>query len=141
MEPTLEQRIAELAAQEPAFAPEAYSFVTEAVTYTGKMLRQKEKREGKAGAHRHMSALELLIGARQYAHEEFGAVAGSVLAEWGIVTARDFGRIVYLLIGAEVLAASPEDDPRDFEIDFDFAGEGSAAAEAESPRLLPFLDI
>ena len=141
MEPTLEQRIAELAAKEPAFASEAYSFVTEAVTYTGKILRQKEKREGKSGSRRHLSALELLHGARDYAREEFGAVAGNVLTEWGITTAADFGRVVYLLIDAGVLAASPEDDPRDFEIDFDFAGEGSSADAVPPPRLLPFLDI
>ena len=141
MEPTLEQRIAELAAKEPSFAPEAYFFVLEAVTYTGKLLRRKEKREGKAASRRHLSAWELLDGAREYAREEFGAVAGNVLAEWGITTAADFGRVVYLLIDAGELAASPEDDPRDFEIDFDFTGGNSASAAPPPPRLLPFLDI
>ena len=145
MEPTLEQRITELTAKEPAFAPDAYSFVAEAVTYTAKQLREKEKREGKPGAapsRRHLSALELLHGARDCAREEFGAVAGNVLREWGIVTARDFGRVVYLLIDAGVLSASPEDDPRDFEIDFDLTGGGDAAdAAPPPPRLLPFLDI
>lgn len=139
MEPAPEQKIAEIAAKGPAFAPEAYSFVAEAVSYTGKMLRRKEKSDGKPGFRRHMSALELLRGAREYAREEFGAVAGCVLAEWGISAAADFGRVVYLLIEGGVLAASPEDDPRDFEIDFDLAGEGST--DAVAPRLLPFLDI
>ena len=145
MEPTLEYRIAELVAKEPAFTAEAYSFVTETVTYTAKQFREKAKREGREGtvpARRHLSALELLHGARDYAREEFGAVAGNVLREWGIVTARDFGRVVYLLIDAGVLAASPEDDPRDFEIDFDLTGSGNAGSAAPPPpRLLPFLDI
>lgn len=144
MEPTLEYRIAELAAKEPSFAAEAYSFVTEAVTYTAKQIREKAKREGREGAapvRRHLSALELLHGARDYAREEFGAVAGNVLREWGIGSARDFGRIVYLLIDAGILAASPEDDPRDFEVDFDLASGGDAGPAAPPPRLLPFLDI
>ena len=43
---------------------------------------------------------------------------------------------------AFTLAASPEDDPRDFEVDFDLTGEGGAAdAAPPPPRLLPFLDI
>ena len=143
MEKSLELKIAEIAARENAFDPEAYRFVAEAVTYTGNELRKKERRASlrseELPERRHLSALELLTGAREFARKQFGAVAGCVLEEWGIVSAADFGRIVYLLIGAEVLAASPQDDPRDFEIDFDFSGPRGAQS-IEAPKL-PKLDL
>ena len=41
-----------------------------------------------------------------------------MLDEWGIHEAADVGSIVYSLIGAELLSASQDDLPEEFEIDF-----------------------
>ena len=70
--------------------------------------------------HRHVSALELLKGAGELAQQEYGAVARQVMQEFGLFRASDVGKVVYLLIGAGLLSASDDDDPEDFNIDFDF---------------------
>ena len=104
-----EKKVNELVKQEPAYTADAYSFVAEAVTFT----------VSKLPAHRHVSALELLNGAGEFAVTQYGAVAGQVLNSFGIYKASDVGRLVYLLIGAGVLSASDDDDPEDFNIDFE----------------------
>ena len=107
---------------EPRFAEEAYAFVANAVTFT----------VGRLPAHRHVSAFELL-GAR----EEFGVLAYEVLYEWGIRSASDVGRIVYLLIGSGLLSASKDDAPEDFDIEFKLADPpaDAAAPAAKLPKI------
>lgn len=112
------------------YAPDAYRFVAEAVTYT----------VSKLPSHRHVSAEELLAGAKEFAISEFGAVAGSVLTEWGIAEASDVGKIVYLLIGVGLLSASPEDSPEDFNIAFGLADDPSSGG-GRRRRKLPLLDV
>ena len=112
------------------YAPEAYRFVADSVTYT----------VSKLPAHRHVSAEELLIGARDYAADEFGAVSGAVLENWGIKEAADVGRIVYLLIGVGLLSASEDDSPEDFNIPFAFSPEQSGISPVSPELQLPLLD-
>ena len=104
------QKIALIMAEESRYSPEAYEFVAQAVSFT----------TGRLEVHRHVTALELLTGMKDYARQEYGVVAAEVLLHWGIHTAADAGRIVYLLIGAKLLSASEEDREEDFDIDFDF---------------------
>ena len=106
-----EEKVRELVKYEPAYRADAYSFVAEAVTFN----------VSKLPAHRHVSALELLNGASEFAFRQYGAVARQVLNSFGIYNASDVGRLVYLLIGAELLSASDDDDPEDFNIDFELA--------------------
>jgi len=112
------------------YAPEAYRFVADAVTFT----------VSKLPSHRHVSAAELLAGARGFAAAEFGAVAGVVLAEWGIRDAADVGRIVYLLIGVGLLSASEEDSPEDFNIPFALVSVQPESLPADEVQL-PLLDV
>ena len=102
------EKIAEILRRESAYAAEAYEFVGDAVAYT----------VAKLESHRHVSAAELLRGVRDFAAKEFGVVANAVLDEWGLHSASDVGKVVYLMIEAELLSASPEDSPHDFDIDF-----------------------
>ena len=104
----IKQKIRAIMQQEPRFSEEAYAFVANAVTFT----------VGRLPSHRHVSALELLGGVHDYAKQEFGVLAYEVLYEWGIRSASDVGRIVYLLIGSGLLSASKDDAPEDFEVDF-----------------------
>ncbi len=122
-----EEKIAEIMLREESYSAEAYDFVGRAVSFTISRLK----------AHRHVSAAELLAGIRDFARQEFGAVAGSVLEGWGIFTAADVGRVVYLMIDAGLLSASPEDSPHDFEIDFQLA---ALPDEPSIPEKLPKLD-
>lgn len=108
MDSEFEAKISALLEQETAYSAEAYRFVAEAVDYT----------VGKLPEHRHVSALELLKGARELAIKEFGAVACEVMREFGLHRAMDVGKVVYLLISVGLLSSSEEDDPSDFDIDF-----------------------
>ena len=58
----VEQKIEELVRRDPRYRHDAYPFVANAVTFT----------VGRLPKHRHVSALELLHGVRDYAQKEFG---------------------------------------------------------------------
>ena len=99
MDTEFENKIALLTERETAYTADAYHFVAEAVNYT----------VGKLPAHRHVTALELLKGAREMAINLYGAVAHEVLRSFGIKTASDVGKIVYLLISVNLLSSSEDD--------------------------------
>ena len=111
------------------YSPEAYRFVADSVGYTVSKLPE----------HRHVSAEELLIGARDFAVDEFGAVSGAVLENWGIREAADVGRIVYLLIGVGLLSASDDDSPEDFNIPFALTPAQNSGSMPSAK--LPLLDV
>ena len=62
-------------------------------------------------------------------------MAPMVLEAWGLKYASDVGRIVYLLIDAKLLSASPEDDPTDFDVEFQLADDDSSPADTPLPPL------
>ena len=102
--------IRELTERHSDYAPEAYSFIAEAVTFT----------VGRLPRARHVTGEELLVGVRDFAQEKFGPLGAKVLAEWGISAPLDVGKAVFYLIEVGVLSATPEDKLEDFDRDFDF---------------------
>ena len=109
MDMEFENKVALLTERETVYTADAYRFVAEAVNYT----------VGKLPSHRHVTALELLKGARELAIKEYGAVARAVLQEFGLKSASDVGKVVYLLISVNLLSSSEDDSPEDFDIDFE----------------------
>jgi uncharacterized repeat protein (TIGR04138 family) len=95
----------ELARADGRYAPEAYLFVKEGVDFSARQL-------GRPGEH--MSGQELAAGLRDFALEQFGPMALTVLQEWGICRTDDFGEIVFAMIRRQILAASESDSPADF---------------------------
>ena len=89
---------------------EAYSFVMAALHHTVSRLPKA----------RHITGRELLEGIRDYALEQFGALARTVLNYWGIFKTEDFGRIVFALVDVGVLRKQPEDKIEDFRDVYDF---------------------
>jgi uncharacterized repeat protein (TIGR04138 family) len=67
-----------------------------------------------------LSGGELAWACRDFAQEQFGLLAPTVLAHWGILSTEDFGRIVFLLIDVALLARQPADRIEDFERVYDF---------------------
>ncbi len=57
---------------------------------------------------------------RQYAHEQYGYLAKSVLNHWSIYSTSDFGEIVFNLIEIEQMRKTPNDHREDFDNVFDF---------------------
>ena len=127
IDPELARATEELRLTYPNYTVESFQFVSDAVNYT----------IGKLETHRHVSAAELLEGTRDYAFEQYGAVAPLVMAQLGLRTARNVGEVVYLLIGVKVLSASPEDSPGDFNVPFSW--DRPAVRRTRKPSL-PFLD-
>ena len=131
MDSVFEIKVKELTRTDPRYSEDAYRFVTEAVTFSVNRLE----------AHRHVTARELMEGIRDYAAQEYGALAHEVLTSWGVATASDVGEIVYKLIGVELLSASPGDKRSDFDIDFPPAPPlGENAVPPALPIALPKID-
>ena len=105
------KKIEGILARDPSYKFEAYSFVMAGLHYTVSKLEKP----------RHVSGKELSEGLRDYALDQFGPMARTVLEHWGIHRTHDFGKIVFLLIEAELLRKTEEDSISDFENVYDFA--------------------
>lgn len=97
------------------YSREAYTFVREALDFTQKLI-VKENRE----QLRHVSGQELLDGIRQYALQQFGPMAVTVLEEWGVANCHDFGEIVFNMVETGLLAKTEHDSREDFQNGYDF---------------------
>ena len=89
----------------------AYLFVLAAVEYLQSGLE----------ARRHVSGAELAWACHAFAVEQFGLMAQTVLAHWGVTRTDDFGRIVYTLVDVGLLVTQPGDRESDFAGVYEFA--------------------
>jgi uncharacterized repeat protein (TIGR04138 family) len=103
--------ILEIVQRDPRYGAEAYDFVFEALDFT-------LKRRG--GAAKHVTGSEIMESVRQVALEQFGFLARSVLAQWGVHRTDDFGEIVFNLIEADLLQKTANDRREDFNALYDF---------------------
>lgn len=104
------KKIEAILAKEPCYKFEAYSFVMAGLHFTVTRLSKP----------RHVTGAELCEGLRQYALDQFGPMARTVLEFWGIRKTEDFGRVVFNLIEAGLLRKTEEDTVRDFVNLYDF---------------------
>ena len=114
-EATFEEGLELILAKDSRFHREAYIFLREALDHTQKTI-VKENR----GDLRHVSGQELLSGIREYALNQFGPMAMTVLEEWGVRHCRDFGEIVFNMVDAGLLAKTERDSREDFREGYDF---------------------
>ncbi len=91
------------------YGVEAFQFVLGALEYTQKMFPVR----------RHVTGRELLDGILAYGKEEFGPMALTVFAHWGIHNTEDFGRIVFAMVQAGVLSKTDQDSLADFKDVYD----------------------
>ena len=110
------------------YSEEAYYFVNEGVGYASEMLQKPQ-----FGAARHLSIKELLEAISDFALNEFGAMAVSVLQTWGLNTTLDIGHVVFNLIDANILSASSDDKLGDFDEVFDLRARLKRPFLAENP--------
>lgn len=64
---------------------------------------------------RHVSGAELTIACRDFALEQYGLMAATVLQHWGITGTEDFGKIVYALVEIGLLVTQAGDKVEDFQ--------------------------
>src|SRR5438128_8456251 len=96
---TLEAALAEIRRRDGKYNERAYVFVLAALEFA----------QTRLPARRHLSGGELAWACRDFALEQFGLLAPTVLRHWGITTTEDLGRIVFLLIDVVLLARAPSD--------------------------------
>lgn len=103
--------MARIRAQGGAYHERAYLFVLATIEFL----------QSRLDVRRHVSGAELACACRDFAHEQFGLMAGSVLAHWGVTRTDDFGRIVFTLVDVGLLVTQPGDRESDFAQVYDFS--------------------
>ena len=112
---SFQQAVAEICVRDPRYAAEGYFFLREALDFTVKTLQKPAE-----GPERHVTGQELCDSLRQYALQEFGPMALTVLRAWGIQRTEDFGEIVFNLVESGKLGKTEKDSRADFAKGFDF---------------------
>ncbi len=107
----LEAALAELRRRDGKYNERAYVFVLAALEFA----------QTRLPARRHLNGMELAWACRDFAVEQFGMLAATVLRHWGVQTTEDLGHIVFMLIDVGLLARQPNDRIEDFERVYDFA--------------------
>jgi uncharacterized repeat protein (TIGR04138 family) len=101
-----------------AYPPEAYDFVQQGLSYTVQHVHGRTTTKPRGS--RHVSGQQLCEGIRQFALNQYGMLATTVLHFWNISSTLDFGRIVFALIEAGQMQKTDEDTIEDFRNVFDF---------------------
>ena len=114
-EVNFDEVVAQIVDKDPRYHRDAYTFLREGLDFTQKLI-SKENR----GATRHVTGQELLDGLRQYALQEFGPMAKTVLEEWGVTQCSDFGNLVFNMVEIGLLAKTDKDSHDDFQTGYDF---------------------
>lgn len=114
------------------FHKSAYTFVRQGLDFTVKELKKSDTR--RAGRSLHVTGVELLMGMRAYALDQYGPMARTVLAEWGIKRCSHFGDIVFNLIEYNVFSKTDQDRREDFSEVYTFEEAFDAPFLPEHPR-------
>jgi uncharacterized repeat protein (TIGR04138 family) len=73
-----------------------------------------------AASQRHVTGQELCEAIRQFALDQFGYMAKTVLNRWGICSTGDFGNMVFNLIRVGRMRKTPADRREDFDNVYQF---------------------
>lgn len=140
--------LAELLKRDQRYKLDAYLFVLEALQFAQDSLGMGEEppaediepplgganaaaakprpRPGKTRrkqAERHLTGQQLCEAARQYALQQYGYMARTVLGTWGVRSTADLGEIVFNMIESGQMRKTRKDRREDFHGVFDF-GDG-----------------
>jgi uncharacterized repeat protein (TIGR04138 family) len=83
--------------------------------------RSRSARGRKRQAERHVSGQQLCEAARLYGLQQYGYLAPTVLATWGIRATDDFGAIVFNMIDIGQMRKTKADRREDFQGVYEFA--------------------
>jgi uncharacterized repeat protein (TIGR04138 family) len=115
--------IVELLQQDQRYHLEAYQFVRESLAYAQKIMKMpasNDEAESKEKQDHHLTGQQLCQAIREYAMEQYGFMAKTVLNSWGIHNTGDFGEIVYNLIRIKEMRKSKSDRREDFDDQYPF---------------------
>jgi len=104
------KKIDEIARKDLRYKSDAYEFLMRALWFTQNRLKR----------HGHVSGKELLMGIKDFALEQYGPMAKTVLNHWGIKVTDDFGAMVFNMVECGLLHKTKEDSLKDFKNVYDF---------------------
>lgn len=135
--------LSKLLQEDRRYKLDAYLFILEALSYAHDQMgmgeepptedlepglgEQSSKPIAKSGrirkkrVERHLSGQQLSEAARNYALEQYGYMARTVLGSWGIKKTADFGEIVFNMIEIGQMRKTRKDKREDFHDAYDFA--------------------
>ena len=111
MDAEASERIERAIRQDGRYAPEAYEFLHRGLEFSTREIHGDEPEQGP----HHVSGPQLCEGLRELALEQWGPLAREVLARWNIHRTRDFGEMVFLLIGLGMMGKQDSDRAQDFD--------------------------
>lgn len=114
-QPDFMEAVDAIVARDPRYHRDAYIFLRAALDHTQEMLEKRGET-----MPRHVTGGELLEGIREFALDQFGPMAITVLEEWGVRRCEDFGELVFNLIDQRVLSRTERDSREDFKGGYDF---------------------
>lgn len=122
--------LAELLREDPRYKYEAYVFVFDALGYAQQVLGLGEAAESEPidaepdeeseEPEQHVSGQQLCEALRQFALDQYGYMAKTVLGSWGLHGTGDIGEVVFNLIRIGKMRKTPHDRREDFENVYDF---------------------
>ncbi|MEW6752440.1 MAG: Minf_1886 family protein [Candidatus Latescibacterota bacterium] len=115
----LVEKVEHLAERDGRYRKEAYLFIYDALQFTVEKLGKSHLSD----EQRHISGRDLLGGISEFGLNQFGPLTRSVFAHWGVHTTRDFGQIVFNLVGANLMRKTDRDCIEDFTDVYDFERE------------------
>ena len=110
------ERLERAIRQDGRYPLAAYIFLHRGLGYTTRMTYGAEAPEGP----RHVSGQQLCHGLRALALETWGPLAQAVLKSWNVRRTRDFGEMVFLLVGLGAMGKQDSDRIEDFDDVYDF---------------------
>ncbi len=109
-----DQSVGAILRRDKRYDPHAYFFLKDALDFTLKRVA-----ESSGGQPRHVSGPELLGGFRDFALQQFGPMAATLMTEWGVRKCADVGEMVFNLIDEQVFGKQESDCREDFIGTFD----------------------
>jgi len=113
------------------YAPAAYRFVFDALTYAHEVMQLGSNEQGE---EHHVTGQELCEAARLLALDQFGLMTRCVFQRWGVTRSGDFGEIVYNLIRIGQMKKTERDRREDFDDVFDFETDLDADYQIHVPK-------
>ena len=102
--------------EDSRFETGAYVFMRQALDFTLGRIKEEEKSK----KHRHVTGQELCAGIRDFALEQYGPMARTLLEAWGIHKTEDFGQIVFNLVEFGIFGKTENDCLEDFSSVYQF---------------------
>jgi uncharacterized repeat protein (TIGR04138 family) len=111
--------------RESDYPLDAFVFVQRGLDFTvrrihGELDIPPEELDQQQVADRHVDGETLCFGLRDYAKQQYGLMARTVLKRWNINSSEDFGQIVFAMVEAGLMHKTDDDTLADFSGVFDF---------------------